>query len=136
MKETPSGTSILPSNPERKNSGRKLAIIIRDELNIGYLTSFEASSTTSITGAFPLFSLRRLYTFSTSTTASSTSEPIAIAIPPRVIVFMLSPRMCRMMIVTITDTGRVTTDIAVVRTFIRKKNKIAITKREPSISDI
>lgn len=40
------------------------------------------------------------------------------------------------MIVTITDTGRVTTEMAVVLTFIKKKNNIAMTNNEPSIKDI
>ena len=48
MNAIPSGTSILPSIPERKKSGTKLTIIIRVELRIGIRTSFEASKTTFI----------------------------------------------------------------------------------------
>ena len=43
MNVIPSGLSILPSIPERKNSGRKLAMMISVEFSIGIRTSFEAS---------------------------------------------------------------------------------------------
>jgi hypothetical protein len=35
MNAIPNGINILPSIPERKNSGRKLAITISEELKIG-----------------------------------------------------------------------------------------------------
>ena len=56
--------------------------------------STEASRTTfmvdsrSVFGSL-IFSRKRLYTFSTSMMASSTSAPIAMAIPPKLIVFMV-----------------------------------------------
>ena len=43
MKVIPSGLSILPSIPERKNRGRKEAMMIRVELSMGILTSLEAA---------------------------------------------------------------------------------------------
>ena len=43
MNVIPSGLSILPSIPERKNRGRKLAMMISVEFSIGIRTSFEAS---------------------------------------------------------------------------------------------
>ena len=66
------------------------------ELSIGIRTSLDASKITSIGRLRSFsgnrrFSRNRLYTFSTSTIASSTREPIAIAIPPRLIVFIVSP---------------------------------------------
>ena len=84
----PNGANILPSIPERKKRGTKLATIIRVEFKIGIRTSLEASKTTVRTFfcsslGFCLFSRKRLNTFSTSTIASSTKEPIAMAIPPR-----------------------------------------------------
>jgi len=96
MKAIPSGTSIRPSIPLRKNSGTKLTTMISVELRIGIRTSFEALNTTSSVlrrsaSAFRRFSRSRLYTFSTSTMASSTSEPMAMAIPPRLIVLIVSP---------------------------------------------
>ena len=87
---------MRPSIPDRKNKGMKLTIIIKVELRIGILTSREASYTTCSTGFLSeggsiLFSLKCFHTFSTSTMASSTSEPMAIAIPPRLIVLSVSP---------------------------------------------
>ena len=43
MKEMPSGFSIRPSMPDRKNSGRKQAMMIRVEFSMGIRTSREAS---------------------------------------------------------------------------------------------
>ena len=93
----PRGASSLPSIPVKKKSGIKLTIIISVELRIGILTSRDASKITVRRGRCrfsgrSLFSLSRLKTFSTSTIASSTREPIAIAIPPRLMVFMVRPR--------------------------------------------
>ena len=48
MNDIPSGTSILPSIPERKKSGTKLTMIIRVEFNIGSRTSLDASKITSM----------------------------------------------------------------------------------------
>ncbi|OAV63902.1 hypothetical protein Barb4_04613 [Bacteroidales bacterium Barb4] len=42
IKAIPSGASILPSIPERKNSGTKLTTIISVEFSIGIRTSREA----------------------------------------------------------------------------------------------
>ena len=137
MKAMPSGTSRRPSMPERKNSGTKLTMIISVELNIGMRTSRDASNTTLLTsGLSPSGSrrrsLRRLKTFSTSTIASSTSEPIAIAMPPRLMVFIVSPMAWSVSIVTTSDRGMVTRDIIVVLTFMRKRNSTMMTKNPPS----
>ena len=110
-----------------------------EELKIGILTSDEELYTTSITEARlsagrSLFCRNLLYTFSTSTIASSTSEPIAIAMPPRLIVLMVYPKKWSEITVIIIDNGRATSDIIVVRMFIKKKNKIITTKTAPSIS--
>ncbi len=43
IKAIPSEPSRRPSIPCRKKSGRKLAMMIREELNIGILTSRDAS---------------------------------------------------------------------------------------------
>ena len=71
-------------------------------------------------------------TFSTSTIASSTSEPIAIAMPPRLMVFIVSPMAWSVSIVTTSDRGMVTRDITVVLTFMRKRNSTMMTKNPPS----
>ena len=44
------------------------------------------------------FSFKRLKTFSTSIIASSTNDPIAIVIPPRVIVLIVIPIIARFLI--------------------------------------
>ena len=81
------------------------------------------------------FCRNRLNTFSTSTIESSTSEPMAMAIPPRLIVLMVSPiqRMARSD-ATI-ESGMETNEITVVRQFIRNMNSTMITKIAPSIKD-
>ena len=81
------------------------------------------------------FCRNRLNTFSTSTIESSTSEPMAMAIPPRLIVLMVSPiqRMARSD-ATI-ESGMETSEITVVRQFIRNMNSTMITKIAPSIKD-
>ena len=137
MKAMPNGTSNLPSMPVRKKRGMKLTMIINVELRIGKRTSLEASKTMFINGCrlpsgFIRFSRSRLYTFSTSTMASSTSEPIAIAIPPRLMVLMVRPIKWSTNIDITNDRGMVTREINVVRTFIRKINNTITTKKPPS----
>ena len=94
MKATPSGMSRRPSIPERKKRGMKLAMMMSEELKMGIRTSAEASNTTLSagrrwSGGSVALCRRRLYTFSTSTMASSTSEPMAMAMPPRLMVLMV-----------------------------------------------
>ncbi len=131
--------SIRPSIPDRKNKGRNATIIIRVALNIEALISREASKTTvndvclSKTG-LELFWRNRLYTFSTSIIASSTSEPIAIAIPPRLIVLIFMPIEWSTTIAPSKESGIASNDIIVVLKLPRNKNKIIITKIAPSIS--
>ena len=64
--------------------------------------------------------------------ASSTSEPMAIAIPPILIVLIVSPINFNVRTDTSRDSGIVTRDMSVVRTFIRKKNSTIITNSAPS----
>ena len=119
--------------------GMKLTTIMKVEFSMGIRTSLEASNTTSSTlrrwpSGFRRFSRRRLNTLSTSTIASSTSEPIAIAIPPMLIVFMLIPLIRSTMMVIRSDSGMVTSEISVVLTFIRNRKSTRITNSAPSIS--
>ena len=65
--------------------------------------------------------------FSTSTTASSTSSPMAIASPPSVIVLMESPIRWKMMAVDRIETGMAVSEIAVVRQLSRKANSTTAT---------
>ena len=140
MKATPSGASMRPSIPERKNNGTKLAIMMSVEFKIGIRTSFDASKTTVIivfcsSSGFCLFSLNRLNTFSTSTMASSTSAPMAIAIPPKLMVFMVNPINLRESIAKTNESGIVISDIIVVRAFIKKIINTITTKNPPSYMD-
>ena len=140
MNAIPRGLSILPSIPERKNSGMKLTTIMNVEFNIGRRTSREASNTTSSTpflrsAGRRRFALRCLKTFSTSTIASSTREPMAIAIPPILIVLMVSPMNFNVKTDTNKDRGMVTRDMRVVLTFIRKRKRMMTTNSPPSMRD-
>ena len=137
MNAIPKGINIRPSMPERKNKGRKQATMINVELRIGIRTSLEASKTTCkednrSSAAFRWFSRNLLYTFSTSTIASSTKEPMAMARPPRLMVLIVSPKACNTRIATNRDKGRATSEMIVVRTFIKKKKRTIITKTDPS----
>ena len=60
---------------------------------------------------------------------------MAIAIPPMLMVFMVSPIMFSTSIVIISESGIVTSDIAVMRRFIRKSSRMRMTNRAPSYSD-
>src|SRR5574344_1242814 len=140
IKAIPSGISILPSIPDKKNNGTKLTMIINVEFNIGIRTSFDASKTTLITdflssGIFVLFSRKFLYTFSTSTIASSTKDPIAIASPPKLIVFIVRPMNFNVKIDANKDNVIVIKDIVVVLIFIKKKKSTITTKMVPSYND-
>ena len=64
--------------------------------------------------------------------ASSTKDPMAMASPPKLIVLMVNPKACKVRIATSNDKGNATSDIMVVRTFIKKKKSTIITKIAPS----
>ena len=139
IKATPSGMSRRPSMPDRKNSGMKLAMMMSDELRMGRRTSAEARYTTLTAGSRSpsgraRFCLSRLYTFSTSTMASSTSEPMAMAMPPRLMVLTVYPIRWSMSTAMMMLMGRAVTEMRVVRRFIRKKNSTTITNSAPSSS--
>ena len=134
MKVRPRGFSMRPSMPDRKNSGRKLAMMIKVELSIGILTSFDASYTTSRT-SLPRDCRSRLKTFSTSTMESSTSEPIAMAIPPRLIVLTVSPMNFETRRVTRIDSGIETKEMRVVLQFMRNMKRTKTTNMPPSMRD-
>ena len=140
MNATPNGLSRRPSIPVRKNNGRNAATIIRVELKIGILTSADARYTVSsmdncCSGGRLRFWRKRLYTFSTSTMASSTKHPIAMAIPPRLIVLIVKPKAFRIKTVIMIDKGNAITDIMVVRKFIKKMKSTITTNNAPSKSD-
>jgi hypothetical protein len=65
--------------------------------------------------------------FSTPTTASSTSSPIAIARPPSVIVLIDRSKSQNTIAVIAIDIGIASSEISVVRTFSRKTNRTTVT---------
>ena len=140
MKAMPRGTSMRPSMPDRKKRGTKLTMMMSVELRMGMRTSREALKTTCRTGRrLPAgrarFSCRRRQTFSTSTMASSTSDPMAMAMPPSDMVLMVRPIQWSTSREMTSDRGRVTSEMIVVRTFARKRKRTMTTKRLPSTRD-
>ena len=67
--------------------------------------------------------------------ASSTNEPMAMAMPPRLIVLMLTFINRSIITVMMIDIGSATSETIVVRRFIRKKNSTIITIKAPSSND-
>ena len=57
---------------------------------------------------------------------------MAMAIPPRLMVLMVKPMKCRANIEKSSESGRATSEMMVVRTFIRKKKSTMTTKMAPS----
>ena len=70
--------------------------------------------------------------FSTSTMASSTSSPTAIAMPPSVIVLMVMLKALKTIAVTRTDKGMAVSVMKLVRRFQRKRNRMSSTHMVPS----
>ena len=64
--------------------------------------------------------------------ASSTSDPMAMAIPPMLMVLIVRPMNLSVSIETSSDSGIVTREMSVVRTFIRKRNSTMMTNTPPS----
>ena len=60
---------------------------------------------------------------------------MAMAIPPRLMVLMVSPIRLRVRSETTSERGMVTSEMSVVRTFIRKMKRTMTTKIPPSKSD-
>jgi hypothetical protein len=74
--------------------------------------------------------------FSTPTTASSTSSPMAMARPPKVMVLMERPANQNTIAVTNTDIGIATSEMSVVRASIRNKNSTMPTMTSASKSTV
>ena len=72
--------------------------------------------------------------FSTSTTASSTSAPIAIASPPSVMVLIDRPISWNTTSVISTDSGMAVSEMKVVCQLSRKTNSTMATQTSASIS--
>ena len=74
--------------------------------------------------------------FSTSTTASSTISPMAIASPPSVMVLIDRPAKWKTMAAVRIDTGIAVSEITVVRTFSRKAKRTTATTAVASSSTV
>jgi hypothetical protein len=61
---------------------------------------------------------------------------MAIAIPPRLIVLIVSPSHFKTSIAVSRETGIAISEINVARQFIRKRKSIITTKMEPSINTL
>ena len=136
--EMPSGFSMRPSIPERKNKGRKETMMMKVALRMEVLISEEALKTTSKCDCcnsfgFNLFCFNLLYTFSTSMMASSTNDPTAMAMPPKLIVLMVMPNNFKVMMVANNDNGMAKREIRVVRKLPRNRNNMRMTRMLPSI---
>ena len=100
-------------------------------------TSSVAEAITSMAGlgsAAAALSFSRRSTFSTPTTASSTSSPMAMAKPPSVMVLIVRPKYLNTSTVTRIETGMAVSEMIVVRTFSRKANSTIATMMAPSRS--
>ena len=121
--------------PGSANSGTNTSTTVAVASTTPERTSLQARATTCRAGrgrAARRFSWSRRKTFSTSTTASSTSSPMAIASPPRVIVLIDSPSSLNTSTAASSDSGIATSEMAVVRTFSRNANSTTATRIAPS----
>ncbi len=66
--------------------------------------------------------------------ASSTKEPMAMAMPPKVMVLIFMPNRYKTMMVPKRESGIATTEITVVRKLAKKINRMMMTKIAPSIN--
>jgi hypothetical protein len=137
----PKGTNSRPSMPGKANSGTKTRTMIRVEYRIAERTSMVASATTlsmarvsapvlALGPSFAVFarhSRSRRSTFSTPTTASSTSSPMAMASPPRVMVLTESPIQWNTSAVTSRATGSAVSEMKVVRRLSRNSSNTTAT---------
>ena len=143
MYATPRGANNRPSTPLSANNGRKTRITTAVPKTMAVRTSLLASYTTRNVGrgwAECEFSLSRRKIFSTSTIASSTSSPMATAMPPSVITLMLSsvpvsqPMSLNTTEVMTSDNGMAVSEMNVVRTFSRNRNRTISTSTAPMTS--
>ena len=88
-----SGFINRPDCPVRLKMGTKLTVMIISEKNNWGPTSLEASMMICACVRWPLSCSRCLCAFSIMMTAESTITPMASAIPPKLMMFALMPKM-------------------------------------------
>ena len=67
--------------------------------------------------------------------ASSTNDPMAIAIPPKLMVLSVKPNPLSASTATSSESGRAISEMSVTRPFIRKKKSMTTTNNAPSHSE-
>ena len=82
------------------------------------------------------FSRSRRTTFSTSIIASSTSSPIAMARPPRLMVLSVRPKRSIAMTAATSDNGSASSVMTAARTFIRNTTTTRMTRAAPSTNAV
>ncbi len=88
----------------------------------------------SATGNFT-FSRKRFSTLSTSMMASSTNAPMAMAMPPRLMVLMVKPSQRNARMDTSSASGIASSEMRVLRMFMRNTSSTMTTKMLPSNSE-
>jgi len=108
--------------------------MISSEKNSAGPTSLQASMIASKRDSSGLSRSMCLCAFSIMTIAASTIAPIAIAMPPRLMMFEFMPSACMAMNAISTPTGSITIATSALRTCIRKITHTAATMIDSSIS--
>ncbi len=129
-----SGLNIRPSCASSVNTGRKETVIISRLKNSAGPTSLHAAMMPSSREAPGDSRSRCLCAFSIITIAASTMAPMAIAIPPRLMMFELSPMNPMMMNAISTPTGSMTTATRALRAWNRNSMQTSATIRLSSTS--
>ncbi len=83
-----------------------------------------------------MFSLSRRTMFSTPMTASSTTTPIEMASPPKVIVLSVVPKLRSTMTAASSDRGIAMQEIAAVRRLNKNRKRTITTKMPPRIKEV
>ena len=134
------GMNSLPSSPCNVSSGRKTVMMMAVPAVTGTATSFTAPRTMSIRllrvspSSGSALAVAWASTFSTTTTAASTSMPIAMARPPSDIRLAVSPYQRISTKVPKADSGRITATTSAARSWPRKINSSNSTKAIASSS--
>jgi len=132
------GPNILPSSPCKVRSGRKTRMMMTMPEATGAATSRVARKTRCRVGRLPGAACSPpaswLSTFSTTTTAASTSMPMAMARPPRLIRLADSPKARIRMKVASAESGSINATTSAARRLPRKARSRSTTSTMASSS--
>ena len=128
------GANNLPSKPSNESNGKNTMAIIRIPELTGDETSLTAHLTRLTTGACWSSSWAKCATtFSTITTAASTSKPMAMAKPPKLMRLADKPNWRMRINVPNTDKGRMIATTKAARILPKKATKIITTRIAASV---